>query len=94
MKSFQNCPGSDWVTELAHDVAADYTKIIPFDTSDHIYYSDVFYFWQAGYPAIFFEEFHFCPYTFTDKDIPENLDPVFCAEVARLSCAMLLYCNL
>jgi len=90
---FQNCPGSEWVTHLAHAAAEQYTRIVPVDTSDHINFSDVYYFWSAGYPAIFFEEYHFCPHTFTDKDIPENCDMEFCAEVAKISCAMLLYCN-
>ncbi|UCG61187.1 MAG: M20/M25/M40 family metallo-hydrolase [Candidatus Zixiibacteriota bacterium] len=90
---FQNCPGSQWVTDLAHGLCEKYTKIVPVDTNDHINYTDAYYFWSAGYPTIFFEEFHFCPHTFTDKDIPENCDPVYCAEVAKISCAMLLYSN-
>jgi hypothetical protein len=90
---FQNYTGSEWVTDLAHDMCEKYTRIVPIDTNDHINYTDAFYFWSSGYPAIFFEEYHFCPYTFTDQDIPANCDPVYCAEVAKISCAVLLYCT-
>lgn len=90
---FQNCPGGEWLSKLAHQMADKYTRIVPVDTSDHIPYSDVYYFWSAGYPAIFFEEYHFCPHTFTAQDIPENCDMKFCAEVARISAAILLFYN-
>jgi hypothetical protein len=90
---FQNCPGSEWLTRLAHYMCEEYTRIIPVDTNDHINFTDAYYFWSGGYPAIFFEEFHFCPYTFSAKDIPENMDMAYCAEVARISCAVLLYCG-
>lgn len=90
---FQNCPGSQWVTDAARYVARKYTRIVPVDSDDHINFSDVYYFWSAGFPAIFFEEFHFCPYTFTDKDIPENCDMEYCAEVAKISLALLLDFN-
>jgi len=87
---FQNCPRSSWITDAARYYAGRYTRIVPVDTSDHINYTDAFYFWSAGYPAIFFEEYHFCPHTFTDKDIPENCDMTYCAEVAKISMALLL----
>ena len=68
-----------------------YTKITPVDTSDHTPYSDARYFHEAGYPTIFFEEYHFNPYTFTDEDIPENCNFDYCAEVAKISCGILIY---
>lgn len=90
---FQNCPGSEWLTDLAHHLCERYTKIVPVDTNDHINYTDAYYFWSSGYPAIFFEEYHFCPHTFTDQDVPENMDAAYCAEVAKISCAVLMFCN-
>jgi leucyl aminopeptidase len=90
---FQNCPGSGWVTDLAHDLCRRYTGIVAVDTDDHIGYSDVNYFWKAGFPAIFFEEYHFSPDNFTTRDVPENLNMAYCAEVAKISLAMLVYCN-
>jgi hypothetical protein len=69
------------------------TWIVPVDTSDHINYTDAYYFWKAGYPAIFFEEFYFNPHTFTDKDIPENCNFAYCTEVTKISCGILVYCN-
>ncbi|SYZ72368.1 putative Bacterial leucyl aminopeptidase [Candidatus Zixiibacteriota bacterium] len=90
---FQNCPGSEEVTELAHYLCHRYTKIVPNDTSDHINYTDAYFFWSAGYPTIFFEEYHFCPYTFTEKDIIENCNLSYCREAAKISCALLVYSN-
>jgi hypothetical protein len=90
---FQNCPGSEWVTDLGHYICEKYTRIVPVDTSDHINYTDAYYFWKAGYPAIFLEEFYFNPHTFTDKDIPENCNFAYCTEVTKISCGILVYCN-
>ncbi len=90
---FQNCPGSAEVTELAHYLCGRYTKIVPYDTSDHINYTDAYFFWKAGYPTIFFEEFHFCPYTFTDKDIIGNCNLSYCREATKISFVLLLYSN-
>ena len=90
---FQNYPGSEWVTDLAHSICEKYTKITPVDTNDHINYTDAYYFWKTGYPAIFFEEFHFNPYTFTEKDVMENCNVAYCAEVTKISGGVLVYCN-
>jgi hypothetical protein len=90
---FQNYPGAEYLTDLAHVICERYTTIIPVDTNDHIMYTDARYFHEAGVPAIFFEEFHFNPNTFTAKDIPENCNMDYCAEVAKISCGMLVYLN-
>ena len=90
---FQKCPGSEKVTCLAHLISERYTRITPVDTTDHINFSDVYYFWSNGFPAIFLEEFYFCPYTFTGQDILQNCDTEYCAEVAKISLGMLLYSN-
>lgn len=91
---FQNCPGSEWVTNLAHYICERYTVITSVDTNDHINFTDAFYFWKAGCPTIFFEEFYFNPYTFTEEDIIENCNIPYCAEVTKISCGMLVYHNL
>jgi len=90
---FQNYPGAKSVTDLAHVICEKYTAITPVDTNDHIMYTDGRYFHEAGIPAIFFEEFHFNPYTFTAEDIPENCNMKYCAEVTKISCGMLVYLN-
>ncbi len=93
MLDFQNYPGSEEVTSLAHHICKKYTKIIPVDARDHIMFTDARYFHEAGYPTIFFEEYYFNPFTFTDQDIPENCNYEYCAEVAKISCGMLLFLN-
>ena len=90
---FQNYPGAEWVTNLAHSISEHYTRITPVDTNDHILYSDARYFHEAGIPAIFFEEYLFNPHNFTDKDIPENCNLDYCTEVAKISCGLLVYLN-
>ena len=90
---FQHYPGADSLTDLAHYICENYTRIVPVDTNDHIMYSDARYFHEAGVPAIFFEEFYFNPNNFTKQDIPENCNVAYCAEVARISCGMLVYLN-
>lgn len=90
---FQNCPGSLWVTDLAHFVCGRYTHITPVDTNDHIDYTDARYFWNAGFPTIFFEEFHFSPDNFSPHDVPENINIAYCTEAAKISLAMLIYCS-
>lgn len=93
MLDFQNYPGSEVVTSLAHRICKKHTRIIPVDARDHIMFTDARYFHEAGYPAIFFEEYYFNPFTFTDQDIPENCNFEYCAEVAKISCGMLLFLN-
>ncbi len=90
---FQNYPGAEWVTELAHYVCDNYTQIIPVDTNDHIMFSDSRYFHESGIPAIFFEEYYFNPFTFTADDIPANCNMRYCTEVAKISCGILEYLN-
>jgi len=90
---FQNYPGAEWVTDLAHYVCDNYTKITPVDTDDHIMFTDSRYFHESGIPAIFFEEYHFNPFTFTEDDTVENCNIEYCTEVARISCGMLVYLN-
>lgn len=90
---FQNYPGSGELTSLAHDICEKYTKIIPVESDDHIMFTDARYFHEAGYPAIFFEEYYFNPFTFTDQDIPANCNFEYCAEVARISCGILIFTN-
>ena len=90
---FQNYPEAEYITDLAHVICDKYTSITPVDTNDHIMYTDARYFHEAGVPCIFFEEFHFNPYTFTAQDIPDNCNMEYCTEVAKISCGMLIYLN-
>jgi Zn-dependent M28 family amino/carboxypeptidase len=90
---FQNYPGAEHLTDAAHVICDKYTDITPIDANDHIPYTDARYFHEAGVPCIFFEEFHFNPYTFSAKDIPDNCNMQYCTEVAKISCGMLIYLN-
>lgn len=91
--NFQNNEISLHITELAHNICKRYTSISPVNTNNHIGYSDSYYFWKNGYPSIFFEEYDFSPYNFTLEDTPAHIDFGYCAEVAKISCGMLLYSN-
>jgi hypothetical protein len=89
----QNYPGSAWLTELAHFLCGKFTRITPVDANDHIDYTDARYFAKAGYPTIFFEEFQFCPFTLTVSDTPDKCNAAYCAEVTKISGAILIYLN-
>jgi len=52
--------------------------------------SDSHPFWMNGFPAIYFEETVRSPYYHHFNDKVENLNTVYCAEVAKAACGMLL----
>ena len=73
-EDFQICPGSEQLSAIMLDACTTYTDIKPVLTGDHIYYSDVYYFWQRGISSIMFEEFFFNPNNFTVYDVPDSLN--------------------
>lgn len=90
MINFQECPESEGLTAIAIDACTTFTIISPVLASDHIRCSDVFYFWSAGIPSLFLEEYYFNPYTFTVWDITDKCNIDYVAEVAKISLATLM----
>ncbi|MCX6150854.1 MAG: M20/M25/M40 family metallo-hydrolase [Ignavibacteriales bacterium] len=52
--------------------------------------SDSYAFWSYGFPAVYFEEYSFSPYYHSPRDIIDNCNISYCAEVIKGSCATLL----
>lgn len=87
---FQVCPGSQMLTSVMLRACTTYTDIKPVLTGDHIYYSDVYYFWKKGIPSILFEEYFFSPNNFTSLDVPDSLNYELITQTARFILAGLM----
>lgn len=90
----QKYPGTDWIETMTQTLAAAYTNLTCYSDSNAIQYSDSWPFHIRGYDAVFYQEYDFFTSLHTVSDITDSLDMDYCAEVIKVSCAMLLFNNL
>ena len=81
--------GSDSFREMAYDRLETFTSLSPVKGSASGS-SDSYSFAQAGYPAVYFEEYDFSPWYHTTDDIISNYDMEYCAEVIKASAATVI----
>lgn len=89
-KIFTNTP-SEWIVEYTQDISvlyADYIHIelTPMGASSG---SDHYYFWQYGYNAVFYHEFHFNSYYHSAGDTIEHMNITYSMHFSRLILATL-----
>jgi hypothetical protein len=73
--------------DLTTDVSGDYTDIFDLEVipSGYSRGSDHYYFWQAGYNAIFYIEHNFNDYYHSPDDIIEHMNIGYAVEVTQLA---------
>jgi len=83
--------GSEWLSQFTQEMAENHTSLsVRITTSNESVGSDSDPFFTAGFPVIFLQEDNFSPYYHTLNDVDSNLNFPYCAETARLACAMLI----
>ncbi|HPI30664.1 MAG TPA: M20/M25/M40 family metallo-hydrolase [Bacteroidales bacterium] len=92
---FNNYLGNEWICSMGAEVAAEYTQLGTFNLFfNEPIGSDSDPFFLAGLPAIFLQEDDFSPYYHTLADVDSTINGLYCREIARLACAMLMNSSL
>lgn len=81
---------SGWLSKLASHIIVDYTSLSILLPTEMNSWSDSRPFYDAGFYAIYFEEAQFSPYYHQPTDIITNYNMPYCAEVSKISCALLV----
>ena len=96
---------SDWKFQLLnHDTAAPltklaifastkYTSLTPVNIDQGNYGADDYPFYLAGFPALFLMENDFSLYYHTVNDVVENYNMDYCAEMTKVTAAMLIHAS-
>jgi len=92
--TIQKYPNTDWVEQLIHHVASEYTSLQAVVDNNHINYSDSYPFHLKGYDAVFIQERPFNTNLHTIFDVIDSLNMEYCTEMIKVSAAMLLEENL
>jgi hypothetical protein len=82
---------SIWITDFIEVIAQEYYNIFGLDIirAGWTWGSDHYYFWQAGYHAIFAAEYHFNEYYHSPDDIIENMNIPYAIKISKLLIATL-----
>jgi hypothetical protein len=82
---------STWITSFTIDINNQYEDYIGLEVipSGYSWGSDHYYFWQAGYNAIFYFEYNFNDYYHSPDDTIENMDLNYAKKNSRLILATL-----
>ena len=77
---------SNWITVFTEDVAEQYYDDIGLQVINNGYSwgSDHYYFWEAGYNAIFYAEYNFNDYYHSPNDIIENMNIPYAVNCTKL----------
>lgn len=86
-------PGSDWLTNLAREVATTYTSLQVVESNSSIRFTDSWPFHAAGYDAVFLHEYRFNPFYHTPEDLLKHVNPDYLAEMVKVSVGMLISRN-
>lgn len=89
----QYYPGSDWLTDLAVDVAVAYTGLNVVKANNVIRFTDSWPYHSVGYDAVFLHEERFSPFYHSPQDVVENTNKRYAAEMVKVSVGMLVSQN-
>ncbi len=78
------------VTDLAVNCCNSYSEIIPNVVDIYFGGVDSYWFYSNGYKTVYFEEYDFSPNYHSSNDIVNNCNMNYCAEVTKVSLAMLI----
>ena len=82
---------SQWLFDYTEDISDQYTTYIDLNLihSGTSSGSDHYYFWQYGYDALFYHEYHFNPYYHSSQDTIANMNVTYNTKCAKLIIATL-----
>lgn len=81
---------AEWLSKLSVKIISAYTDLaILLASQTNSPSSDSWHFFKAGYPAVYFEEAQFSPVYHSPDDLLANCNTSYCAEVAKIACALL-----
>ncbi|HEC82005.1 MAG TPA: M20/M25/M40 family metallo-hydrolase [Thermoplasmatales archaeon] len=82
---------SEWIMTFTEDVSQTYDELISLSIIDmgSSSNSDHYRFWQYGYDAIMYHEYHFNPYYHSSQDTVDKIDMNYDMRVSRLIMATL-----
>ncbi len=83
--------GAGNLKDYAVEIAKKYTSLKMTFINTYLQYSDSYEFAKNNIPSIFFIEDEFSPYYHSINDSLSRCNMDYCAEVIRLSCAMLIH---
>ncbi|MDP2423182.1 MAG: M20/M25/M40 family metallo-hydrolase [Bacteroidales bacterium] len=89
----QKYPNSQWVTNLATQIAQQHTTLEVTDSTQYIGNSDSYPFYLNGYAAIFLQENTFTPFYHTVNDLVSSTSKNYTAEMIKVSVGMLIHQN-
>jgi len=91
IKVYDDMDASIWITNFTEDIAEIYYDIVGIEIirSGYSYGSDHYYFWQAGYNAVFYHEKNFNDYYHSSQDIIDNMNIGYAIRVSKLIIATL-----
>jgi leucyl aminopeptidase len=81
--------GMDWMKNMAVSACTKYTDIIPNIINQNCP-GDAFPFFERGFQTLHFFEDIFNPYYHTRNDVVEKLNMPYCAEMTKITMAMLI----
>jgi hypothetical protein len=89
-KIYENT-ASEWIVDYTIDVSERYSDYIGIDLipQGQSWGSDHYSFWQYGYNAVFYHEYHFNEYYHSANDIIEHMNLTYSAHFSRLILATL-----
>lgn len=86
----QKYPNSQNVTNLAINIAQNFTSLSVTEGTQYIQSSDSWPFYSKGYKAIFLQEDQFTPFYHTVNDLVANSNMAYTAEMVKVSLGMLI----
>ena len=91
IKIYEN-ENSEWITDFTILVCEEYYDYIELDIipSGFTWSSDHYSFWEFGYDAVFYHEYHFNEYYHSPEDIIENMNITYSKKSTRLIIATLV----
>jgi hypothetical protein len=89
-KIYEN-PASEWIVNFTMDISQLYTDYINIQLlpQGETWGSDHYYFWQYGYDAVFYHEFHFNDYYHSNNDTIAHMNLTYATRFSRLILATL-----
>jgi hypothetical protein len=88
-----NHDSTAWVAKLGIYASNKFTSLTPVNIEQGNYGADDYPFYLVGIPALFFMENDFSPYYHTNNDLVEYCNMDYCAEVTKVTAAMLFHAS-
>jgi hypothetical protein len=89
-KIFEN-PASEWIVSFTQDISVIYSDYIGIQLfpQGETWGSDHYYFWEYGYDAVFYHEYHFNDYYHSANDTIDRMNITYSTRFSRLILATL-----